>query len=456
VKFDLAVTAVFIGLVLACFSRPHLLLLIYIWLDFIPYQQMSSGYFSQIPIALVLASLTMVSYCIYGRTVPNKFHFLHFALMVWGIWITATTTWAVAPEAAWNKWDWAFKTIAVAAFAPLVIRTRLHIEALILVMLCAIGANVFVAAFKTMLGGGGYNTLSMLLKRMMGLGESSTLAVVAVMILPLARFISLHSLIVGHRVLARLGYLTLLVLVPVCVVGTHARAGLLALLAWAGWAFLGLKHKLLTGSAAALCLYLSMPYLPSSWWARMGTIETHDTEASASARIAVWLWTIDFARANPFGGGFSSYLVNTVEYSIDPSQSRTLRGAGKAFHSIYFEILGEHGFPGIAIFALMVACFYTYAFRTYVAMRRSPENRWAADLSAAMALSMTVFLIGGAFIGVAFQPAHYLLFAVMIALRDIVGQERVKFAPAAVDGAAATKGLAFSPYVGPPATGGDR
>src|SRR6185369_1802205 len=79
-------------------------------------------------------------------------------------------------------------------------------------------------------------------------------------------------------------------------------------------------------------------------------------------RVAVWMWTLDYAQSHPFGGGFDSYRGNRVTVVLknvqqDGNQTSVSESAGvdnaRAFHSAYFEMLGEQGWPGLALWLLL-------------------------------------------------------------------------------------------------------
>src|SRR3546814_17679041 len=76
---------------------------------------------------------------------------------------------------------------------------------------------------------------------------------------------------------------------------------------------------------------------------------------SASTRLAVWKWTLDYVKDHPGGGGFDNYLQNKFTYVmqervIDAAGSRMekrmITDHGRAYHTAYFELLGELGYFG--------------------------------------------------------------------------------------------------------------
>ena len=72
------------------------------------------------------------------------------------IWVTLTLIWAQVPDAAWEKWDWAFKTVAFATFLPFVIRSRVQIEAFAQTYVFSLAANFVPFGLKVLISGGGY------------------------------------------------------------------------------------------------------------------------------------------------------------------------------------------------------------------------------------------------------------------------------------------------------------
>ena len=149
--------------------------------------------------------------------------------------------------------------------------------------------------------------------------------------------------------------------------------------------------------------------VPDSWKERMRAIETHQQDASASSRISVWLWTLDFAEETPSGGGFGSYRANSISVLGQIEK-------GRAYHSIYFEVLGEHGYLGVGIFLMIYLLSLKRARSLYLTTRNNPDEEWFPELSKAIFLALSMFMVGGAFIGIAFQPFGYFFVAMVLCI----------------------------------------
>jgi len=71
-------------------------------------------------------------------------------------------------------------------------------------------------------------------------------------------------------------------------------------------------------------------------------------------------------------------------------------------HSIYFEVLGEHGIPGPRALLLIAGMTWLSASKVIRACKRIPELRWLRDLMAMTQVSMIAYLTAGAFLGLAY------------------------------------------------------
>jgi len=156
-------------------------------------------------------------------------------------------------------------------------------------------------------------------------------------------------------------------------------------------------------------------FMGNAWSDRMSTMKSATGDSSAMGRVAAWMWTLDYVKEHPLGGGFDVYRINTVEIQLD--DGTIFRDRAKAFHSMYFEVLGEQGIPGIIL--LMSMLFWSLRSLQLVRKRArgSPENAWQGDAASALQIATLVYMAGGAFVGVAYLPYLWYLYSIGIALR---------------------------------------
>jgi len=179
---------------------------------------------------------------------------------------------------------------------------------------------------------------------------------------------------------------------------------------------------------------VAVPFLPSAFVARMGTIKTYQADESASTRLAVWKWTWEYAKAHPLGGGFEMYRQNQLRYDTEKVEGqganttveKTLTvDKARAFHSAYFEMLGEQGWPGLI---LWMAINLIGIVRMEVIRQRHrkalPDQAWISPLAGALQAAHIVYLFGAAFIAIAFQPFIYMLIGAQIGLDTYLARKR--------------------------------
>lgn len=429
----------FIGFLLALLGmglrKPFLFVLAYIYIDIVSPQRLTYLLLNSVPISLIAAALAVGGWALFDdkrdvRVAPRQF-----MLLILLVYCGISTLHADFPLAALDKWGWVWKCLAFAMFLPLTLRTRLRIESLLLFMILSAASIIIVGGIKTLASGGGYGELNLMVTDNSGIYEGSTISTVAIAIIPVILWFTRHGTIFRPDWKVKLfGYALAFscLLIPI---GTSTRTGLLCIGLLAVLLLRDTKRRLLyiTGLAAAAAL--AIPLLPASYTQRMSTIQSYQADASASTRIAVWEWTLDYVKQHPFGGGFDAYRGNHIRYdTVEVKQhgdqavvDKTLQvDAARAYHSAYFEMLGEQGWPGLF---LWLAINLGGVARMEVIRRRyrklaTPDEAWIAPLASGLQMAHLVYLLGGAFIGIAFQPFVYELIGAQIGLDTYLTRRR--------------------------------
>lgn len=407
-------------------AAPFVMSLAYIWVDIFQPQSVAPAIAAMIPISMVTALVAILAYLV-GDRGPPRITLLTLLLVAWAAWMTLTTSWALFPDYAWRKWDWAFKTAAFTTLLPFVFTSRIRIEAALLVFVCAIMAHVLPFAVKTAISGGGYG-------RQLGLvpvnggwgGEGSTLSTYAFATLPLVAYLQHHSLIAPGRGLMRYVYYAAPVFAAIGTIGTFARAGVLAGVVWAAIAWWHSRRKVALLIVLAGGIFAILPLMGTEWTARIMTTTEARGDDSALGRLLAWQWTLDFAMRNPAGGGFDVYRGSYAVAERPDGTQFTINGL--ASHNIYFEVLGEQGWVGLGIFLSIFAVFFFGMMRVRYKARRREDLAWMVGLASALMQSTLIFMVGAAFVGIAHQPLHHYL--IMFAVSLIVLMARVGAAPA--------------------------
>ena len=193
-------------------------------------------------------------------------------------------------------------------------------------------------------------------------------------------------------------------------IGTEARTGLVCIAVLGVLMLRDAKRRLLYMAGAALLGLAAIPFLPASFTSRMETIQGFQGDQSANTRLAVWAWTWDYVLDHPLGGGFEAYRQNRIQVQtvnartagdVQIVSAQTQGDEGRAYHSAYFEMLGEQGFPGLALFLLIHGIGLIRMEMIRRRYRRTPDAgmAWVAPLATALQNFQIVYLVGALFVG---------------------------------------------------------
>jgi probable O-glycosylation ligase (exosortase A-associated) len=127
---------------------------------------------------------------------------------------------------------------------------------------------------------------------------------------------------------------------------------------------------------------------------------------------------VNLANDRPLvGGGFEAFTESAFhKYAPDPSDVH-------AAHSIYFQILGDHGYAGLALFLLLWILVWRDASWIIRYSRSQRELKWAFDLARLTQVSLVGYFVGGAFLSLAYYDVPYNLVVVLVLTRVLVEKE---------------------------------
>jgi len=437
----------FLGLGMAA---PFVLTLGYAWVDTFRPQAIAYIILNQLPVALIIGVAAILAYLLIDRRSPPRLTLATLLTVMMACWVTATMVWAEMPADGWLKWDWAFKTVAFSAFIPMVIRSRVQIEAFAQTYVFSLAANFVPFAAKVLISGGGYGRNLGLESGNSNLSEGGLLSTVCLMAIPLALHLGRHTQLLPRSRLVALGYFGLAGCALLTALGTFERSALVGMVVLGVYMFTRSRNKLAFGVGLAVVALLVIYHMSKSWDQRIDTVGEPLTDDSALTRLLVWKWTLHYAASHPFGGGFMAYEVNRIAFPDGMVEF------GRAFHSIYFEVLGEQGWVGLGLFLGLGGSTFLGLRRLARRTRNVPHLAWCADMSDALQSGLAVFLTAGAFVGIAFQPAFWYFIAMSVSLREYVRRAeqpqsalgwRVRAVPAA---AGAVPGATASTAAPPP------
>ncbi len=417
-----------VALIAAGVRRPFLFVLGYVYVDIVSPQRLTYYLLNSAPVSLIFVLLAVGGWAVFDDKREARFTFRQILLLVLLIYCYFTTQNADFPVEAAAKWDWVWKALAFAIFLPLTLRTKLRIEALVTFMVIAVGSIIVVGGIKTLAtGGGGYGELNLMVSNNTGLYESSIISAVAAAVIPLILYVRRYGTIFPQGKLTNAYCFGLAFACTLIPIGTAARTGLICVALVALLMLRSAKKRFLYLGLMVGAVALATPFLPATFTNRMSTIQNYQGDASASTRVEVWKWTLDYVKDHPWGGGFDAYRQNRIRYYTNERVEEhgqivvkhTLQiDKGRAYHSAYFEMLGEEGYFGLILWLVIHVSGLIRMEMLYQRFRRAKreEGQWIGALATALQQSHLVYLVGCSFVGIAYQPFIYMLVGLQIGL----------------------------------------
>lgn len=427
---DLALFAFICGFLVLGLRAPFLWVMAYLYIDILAPQKIGWALMQIFPISLITFCAAFGGWLFADPKKRWTISSRQVLLALFLVYCGYTTMVADFPEDALAKWDWVWKAMIFAIFLPLTLTTRLRIEGVILTMILTLGAIVISGGIKTTLAGGGYGQLYLFVNDNSGIYESSIIACFAIAVIPLILWAMKHSTIFPPEWRVRLFGFALIFACLLIPVGTEARTGLVCIAVLGVMLLRDVKRRLTFMVAGAALGIAALPFLPPSFYERMGTITSHEGDQSASTRLAVWGWTLDYVADKPMGGGFDAYRGNSFTYKMpvreeseihtntETTTMQEVTDESRAYHSAYFEILGEQGWPGMLLWLSIhfLGLFHMERLRRRWRTSEDENRQWIAPLATSLQMAHVIYMVGAVFVGIGYQPFVMMIIGVQTGL----------------------------------------
>jgi probable O-glycosylation ligase (exosortase A-associated) len=299
------------------------------------------------------------------------------------------------------------------AVTLIVMQTEQRIRWLVWVAAMSIAFYGVKGGFFTLTTGGGSMVLG---PDQSFISGNTEISLAITMIMPLLWYLQSQS----RSGWVRFGFVVAMALCAIAVLGSYSRGGMLAAAAMGGFLWLKSRNKATIGILLVVMVPLMLAFMPDKWFERMSTIGTYQQDSSAMGRVNAWHFAFNLAKDRPMvGGGMQAFTDQA--FAIWAPNPTDVHDA----HSIWFQMLGEHGFVGLAIFL----CFHLLTWRLAGSIIRSckgrGEIRWAADLAAMIQVSLIGYWVGGSFLGLAYWDLPYLLSTILVLTKLVADRQQV-------------------------------
>ena len=404
---DIFVAGVIFGTLPFVLARPYIGILLWTWVSFMNPHRLCWGFAYDFPFAYIIAIVTLVSLLISRE--PKKIPWTRetVVLVVFILWMVITTIFSVYPALAWPQLEKVLKIQLMVFVTMMVMQNKERLNLLVWVMTLSLAFYGIKGGIFTITHGGVYHVRG---PTGTFIGGDNEMGLALIMTIPLLRYLQLTA----TKWWLKYAMTASILLCALAAIGSQSRGAMLGMAVMGLFFWLKSRGKLFTGLATATAVVLILMVMPQQWYDRMATIENYQHDASAEGRINAWKMAFNMARDRPLGGGFNSFQPGTFAvYAPKP-------GNVHDSHSIYFEVLGEHGFFGLFLFLVLGLMVWRTASWVIRHARGDPESRWASDLAAMVQVSLVGYGSAGAFLGLANFDLYYTLIAVVVLCKTVL------------------------------------
>ncbi|MCI0546162.1 MAG: putative O-glycosylation ligase, exosortase A system-associated [Candidatus Rokubacteria bacterium] len=406
---DLVLTTIIVGLLPFCLARPWIGILAWSWIGFMNPHRLTWSFAYSMPFAQMVAIATTVG-VVFMKDRPR----MPFSRELWFLgllWATFayTTIFAYYPQAAWDQLIKVSKIFLFTFLTVYLMQDAGKVRWLLWVIAISFGFYGFKGGIFAIMTGGRFHVLG---PPGSFFGGNTEVGLVLTMTLPILIYLRRTE---SER-WVRHGLLAVFFLSIVAILITYSRGALLGLAIVLAVLFLRARSKVVAIILVGIGLPLAMSSLPDQWFGRMETIQTYERDRSAMGRIEAWRVATEIANDHPFvGGGFRTFTTQIFRlYGFEQ---------GRDAHSIYFQILGEHGYLGLALFLLLIGS-------TLLSLRRlarrtfddDPAKRWIPECAQMIEASILAYLIAGAFLSMSYFDYFYTLVAITVLLKVLAAR----------------------------------
>lgn len=410
---DIVLVLAMLGYLPLCLWNAGAGLVCWAWFSMMSPHRQVYGFAQGQPLNSVIVVATMLGWLLSRERKRWPGDAMPWMMLIWFAWMTFNSFFAPFQEFSWGYWDRTMRIMVMVFMAFSIARTKARIHGVIWTIVISLGFyGVKGGVFTLTTGGGGvvFGPPDSIIF------DNNQLALAIVMSLPLVNYLRMHT----RMRMLQLGLALAICLEVVMVFGSHSRGGVLALGASLFVFWLRTRRKIVYGLAAVALVGTVLYFMPDSFWERMNTVNNLDEDASFQGRLMAWQVAINVAIDRfPFGAGFYAPQLTPIFNSYFPGETT------HAAHSIYFQILGEHGFIGLALYLPILVLALNNTRIIMRQTRRKPELLWAYDLAAMTQVGLIGFYIGGAALSVAYFDGFLLLIALMSTLRELTAPQAV-------------------------------
>ncbi|NOX35786.1 MAG: putative O-glycosylation ligase, exosortase A system-associated [Deltaproteobacteria bacterium] len=400
---DYLLLAIVFGSIPFILMRPWIGVLMWTWIGLMNPHLATWGIAKAFPVAKTVGLTALVALFLDSnrKPVPWNKSLILMALMFIMFIITSTTAWM--PQNAFYKLILVFKIFLMMFVSTMLIYGKYRVRIFFLIIALSIGFYGIKGGVFSLATGGQF--------RVWGpgnsfIGDNNSMGLALNMILPLFVFMPREE---SNRYL-RMGLRCSAPLIAIAALFTYSRGALLGLCVVCVFMFPKLKQKALVVFLLIPLILYGITKIPDKYFNRAETIGTYEQDKSAMTRLQAWSVAWNIAIDRPLTGAGFDFNTGSEYRWLSYSAHKFLAmgyDTSRAAHSIYFQILGDHGFIGLFLF-LSLLFFTMYDLRRIRKQAVVIESKkWIANYALPLEIGLWGYIVSGAFLSLAYFDLFY-------------------------------------------------
>lgn len=394
------------------FKRPWIGIQTWNWISLMTPHRMTWGFMFGAPAAAITVGALFLSMFMSNRPndkMPIYFNFQVTLIILLVLHCLITTIDAWMPEQAMQQWMAFLKIALIAVISSKLIFGPYKIYWYVAIMALSIGLLGVKGGLFTLSTGGAFRAQG---PRTSFLGDNNHFALGLNMALPFLYVLVKSDVQVPKmKKLFKFFLWVVFLMTLICIPFTYSRGGFVGLTILVLYSIIQSKHRIKLFTFVFVCLLVAIPFVPERLTDRLDTINTYEEDSSANQRFQAWDVAFNIAKQNPLtGAGFHYYKAGTPVWLSYATQHRDgyYFQEARAVHSIYFQMVGQHGFVGLGLFLTLLISTY-FRFLSLEKHFKKHNNQLYSDIAAAGKMSLTVFSVSGALLNAAFFDFFYMI-----------------------------------------------
>lgn len=404
---DIVLTLIIFGLLPFSFKRPVIGAIMFTWVSLMNPHRMCYGFAYDFPFAALLAGATTL-FTLTSKE-PKKLPMtpVTITLLIFMAWMTFTSFFALEPDLVWLEWSRVSKTFYMVIITMMLVNNVKDLKIFVWVVAMSLGLFGLKGGLFTLMSGGHF--------RVYGpdgsyIAENNSMALALVTTLPLIWYLRSES----KSKWLTLALTGITAMTAVSVVGSYSRGALIGGVCMLFFLWTHSSKKLQTAAILLAVVGLIVTIMPSAWFDRMDTIESYKEDGSAMGRVNAWRFAYNIATTFPLGGGYNVFTPGMfLRYAPEPYNYHVA-------HSIWFQVMGDHGFVGLALFIALMFFAWRTGTRVRKYCRTQPDLKWAENLARMCQVCIIGYAISGSFLSLAYFDLYYDIIVILIGLEKIL------------------------------------